>query len=360
MAARRVGARALLFSERSQQLSALNDTALCIWDALAQGRSCEEAAHALERMGAAPDDAAAFVRAAAAAWIADGSVTPLDVIGALAHAPHARQTYCVGGFDFELAWFGDADPHTCVSTFGHLASEHATPRPRIDVVGQGGSTFLFEKGVALGAYAPNQLAPALKAHVTELYCRSVERGFLLHGGLLRCGERRVLLSGAPGAGKTTLTLALAAAGCAYGGDDIVHVRENGLAEGAPFAAAVKHGAWRLLEARYPDLESLPCWERSDGKRVRYLAPSRRDKAGPGPLHAIILLARADGVTARCEPVDPLDALCVLLDSAFSRRGAVSAAALEAFAATLAEAKCVRLVYDDLDGAVAAVKGLVDA
>src|SRR5690606_29405519 len=130
------------------------------------------------------------------------------------------QHYQAAQFAFELRYFAGADPDSGRSVFAGLAQGSADSASRIDIVGRGGHDFLFCDGAALGMFAPAEIAPALKAHVTDALCRSVEDGFLSHAGLVSANGRTVLLVGAPGAGKTTLTLALAGSGFSYGGDDI--------------------------------------------------------------------------------------------------------------------------------------------
>ena len=58
--------------------------------------------------------------------------------------------------------------------------------------------------------------------------------------LVRNG-RMLLVSGHPGAGKTTLTLALVDAGFGFAGDDLALLNSEGRVTGVPFAPAIKAG-----------------------------------------------------------------------------------------------------------------------
>jgi hypothetical protein len=203
------------------------------------------------------------------------------------------------------------------------------------------------------------LVPQLKGLLTELYAASVDGGFLAHGGFLTRGETALFLSGAPGAGKTTLTTALAASGWAYGGDDIVRIEADGRACGAPFAAAVKSGAWSLTEPYAPEIAGLPTDRRGDGQLVRYWLPPTLAERSPRPIGAVILLARQAGERAVLRPIEPLVALTAILGSAYAERWSLDGQALEALAATLEAARCRRLVYSDIAEAVAAIETLVD-
>jgi energy-coupling factor transporter ATP-binding protein EcfA2 len=171
--------------------------------------------------------------------------------------------------------------------------------------------------------------------------------------------KRILLCGAPGAGKTTLALALVGSGLAYGGDDIVHFEPDGAAAGIPFPAAAKSGSWTLLDSYVDGLSGLPVHQRADGVRLHYVLPARLDTDGPRPIDAALFLERKDGAAARAVPMAPLEALCILLESAWSERHFAQAPMIAALARDLSRAKLRRLVYDDLASAVAIVKNLAD-
>ena len=353
-----VGDATALFCERTQRLSALNDTAWRIWRTLDGGGSCADAAADLEALGAAPDDARAFVESAATQWLQAGYFAPQDILDLVAGAPRSVLQYLAAQLSFALRCF-DAVPAAAASAFAALSRPSGEPDATFDLVGRGEFVFLFLGDSALGMFSRDEIAAALKAQVTEQLCRSITDGFLTHAGLVAANGRRILLSGAPGAGKTTLTLALSGSGFAYGGDDIVHVRADGSAVGVPFSAAAKEGAWPLLEAYCPQLSDLPVCPRADGKVTRYVTPAILDHDGPRPIDVVLLLVREPGVKARLEPVAALDAVCVLLDSSFSQRGSLRAEALQAFAASIAKADCRRLVYESLDAAVSAVRELAN-
>src|SRR5206468_3911835 len=146
--------------------------------------------------------------------------------------------------------------------------------------------FYLERRLVL-AGTRDGLVAHVKAILTELYADGVENGFLTHGALLQAGERRLLLCGEPGAGKTTLALALAAAGWRYGGDDIVRLSPQAAAHGVPFAATVKTGSLALLREAWPQLGRLPAWLRADGQQARYLLPANTAEMTPRPLDIVV-------------------------------------------------------------------------
>src|SRR5690606_30854647 len=130
---------------------------------------------------------------------------------------------------------------------GHHYATPGAPSRRVTVIEYAGRQLIYLERRFAAACPCEGLAPDLKAVLSEMYAEAAAPGFLTHGALLTRPGKRLLLSGPPGAGKSTLAVALAHAGWAYGGDDIVHIAPNASAQGAPFAATLKAGSWPLLE-----------------------------------------------------------------------------------------------------------------
>ncbi len=354
----RAGARTALFCGRAQQLSELNATAADIWAWLREGLSCAAIAARLEGSGASPSEAARYVQSAVSEWLRLGYAAPVEVSAALSGAPSSRRRLRIAGAPFELRFFQDAPVDRFDLLFAQLADESADPAAAVSIVGRFGEEFVFLDDAPVGMTPPRRTVPAVKALLTEEYCKVTTEGFLAHGAMVSKGGKRVFIGGEPGAGKTTLTLALTGSGFAYGGDDIVHVTADGAAQGAPFPAAAKSGAWALLSPYVPEIDALAIHERADSQITRYVAPRRLDRDGPRPIDVMLLLARRPGAAARLEPVDAMDALCALIESGYSRQGALEAQTIVALARRLSSATRLRLQYDDLAGAIALVETLV--
>jgi len=353
-----IGGQLALFNERTQRLYDLNETAAVMWRCFSDALSCASIARHLQDLGATSADAAAFTASAVTEWLRAGYLAPRDAVAALAQQPSASQALRIGPLSLKLRFFGETDPKPAAAVFGQFACDEAQAGPTVQVVASTNCDFLFVDDVPIGMSTPRQTVPALKALLTEQYCHAVAEGFVTHGGLVSANGRRVFLSGAPGAGKSTLALALTTCGFAYASDDIVHIGADGRASGIPFAAAAKSTAWDLLDPYLPHLASLPLYERADAQVTRYVLPERLDQDGPRPIDIALLLARKTGAEAQLEPLTPLQMLCTLLDSGYSERNALDASTLEALAANLARAKSYRLIYDSLPGAIATIESLV--
>jgi hypothetical protein len=244
--------------------------------------------------------------------------------------------------------------------FGHLYGEGAAAPRRLTIIAHGERLLFYVEQRLVSTCLADGFVAQAKAVVTELYLDAADTGFLTHGALLEKGGRRLLLSGDSGAGKTTLALALAAAGWRYGGDDIVRIHPTGEAAGVPFAAAVKIAALPLLTEAWPQLSRLPSTFRADGREVRYLAPPRLMGPEPGPADLIVRLQRRTGARATTTPLERCEVLASLLDSAYARRWSLNGDALCGFAASLERATCVRLEYSHLGVAVRCIEDLADA
>ncbi len=119
--------------------------------------------------------------------------------------------------------------------------------------------------------------------------RSARDLITVHAATIQSGEGLVLITGDSGAGKTTLTLTLAARGNAIDGDDIAMLNpETGLVCGLPRCFHLDDRSIELLHDQGLDVaakESLP----------GFLTPTDLGDAGmkPRPVKALILLRPSD-------------------------------------------------------------------
>jgi hypothetical protein len=359
-----VGERTALFCERAQKLFELNLTADLIWRGLAEGRPPRSVARELQGLGVSPEEAMGFVAGCAAGWLQAGLLLPTRAARLWREAPATDLQLRIDGLTCSLALYvPDGDPlrGAVHAAFGQFATGGWGGAAAIAVVEDAGRYFLLLDGAPAGLFGPERIVPELKALLTDQLARSVGGGaFLLHAALLARGERGLLLAGPPGAGKTTLTVALASRGLAYGSDDIVRVSPAGRLEGAPFSPACKSGSWELLQPYLPAVADLPTAIRRDGQPVRYAPAAAFAPAAPETLGWAVLLARRPGARAALEPVDPLAMLTELLGAAFSADHVMRGDALQSFAERFAAADCRRLVYSELGEAVAALEALTGA
>ncbi len=175
---------------------------------------------------------------------------------------------------------------------------------------------LAAAGKSMGTFGRAEIIPAVKAFLTDSLLQT-DFTLALHAALLRLGDRQLLIAGVPGAGKTTLALALAAEnGCLLLGDDIVIVDEMGGLAGIPFPAAVKRGSWPLLQTFHSEVASCPIYVRSDGKEVRFI-PCDIDSGHIAPARSTTMIFLRQNATRRqsLSRISPLLAFQKLLTEA---------------------------------------------
>jgi hypothetical protein len=351
-----IGGRSILFCEARQVLYGLNSTADCIWQSLADGRPPLAARRQLAELGVAADDARVFVEDATISWLNGGQLAPLEALARLDQPASTTRNYLIDDLSVRMDFFGGVSANSVDEVFGQFAADARPSALRLSIVSCRDRFFLFEAGRPLGSHDADEWIPRLKAILTEHYTARARNAFLVHAAFLVRHGKGILISGAPGAGKTTLTVALSRSGFEYHGDDIVRVESNGKAVGTPFAACVKSGAWPLVEPYVPDIASLPIYRRPDAKDARYLKMPLAERH-PRSIDFVLLLSRKAGAAPAFEPVEPLDAFSLLLESAFSSKGAIAAPALKTFASAIDSAASFRFVYSSLPDAVKAVEDL---
>jgi hypothetical protein len=342
-----LGSRWALYSETSRSLFELNETADLIWQGLIAGQTPSQVARALATIGASAETARSFVDQALSDWLRHGHLTPEPVANALAGQPAARRAINIDGVPISVLFHLESDPTEFDTVFSHFVTKAGEPGPAISQATFRRWVFHFIRRGCLGGVSRQEALPVIKALVTDAYLAGLARGFVTHAAVLAAQSKAIMISGEPGAGKTTLASALAGSGYEYQGDDIARIYPDGAVAGVHFAMAVKRGAWSLVEPYSPGLDALPSYWRSDNQQVRYVRPRTSLEVTPLPLGYIFLLARRDAVTAHVTPLTPLDAVTSLLESSFANNGQASAAEVDALACSVRKAQSYRLTYASL-------------
>jgi hypothetical protein len=203
----------------------------------------------------------------------------------------------------------------------------------------------------------DELVPSFKAYLTEQILARSSPDVALHAACLIAGGKSLLVSGRPGAGKTTLALHLLDLGFEYGGDDIVLIAPDGRAEGVPFPPGLKRGAWAMITKLRGNLGDSIVHKRQDGKRVRYLNVSRGAGSGSHPIGWIIFLKRLPHAAATLTPLGQLETMSRLMDGSYAAGGKLTQQAFAAIKTTLTEARSFELTYSSAVDAGDAVADL---
>lgn len=345
--------RSLVFCERRQQLFELNAAADLVWDALIEETPPRAARRLCAEFGGDPDEARRLIWSQLRQWLREGYWEPA---GPQWQTPEADLRLTVERVRVNILC-GDGDVADRLrEVFGQFPSFRGAPTASIRITPWAGGFHLFEGDRYDGAFASDEVIPRIKALLTERVVGRRFNGFFAHGALVARGSILAMLAGPPGAGKSTLAMALQAAGWSLRADDLIRVDRSARFRGVPFAPAIKEGAWTLLRARRPELAHWPVEMRADGQKVRYapLVPPPQKPAVPG---LFIALSRQAGSTAGAAPIDPVEALSLVLGEAFSARGRISAELMARLVERFRQMPCRRLVYDRLDEGVEAMETL---
>lgn len=352
--------RKLLFSEARQQIFELNDMAAYIWCRLEEGDPPAVAASGLKDLGVPADAADGYVRDMLSDWSRLGLVVHADErnsAATTAELDERYQLFHLAGLSIEIRHGSEALAQLAVPTFAHLQPGclDSAGCPRItlsfSIEAEGELSRLWAGGREIGAYGPGEIMPALKAQLTEDVLAHADYSIAIHAASLASNRRMLLLCGEPGAGKTTLTVALAHRGFGYAGDDIALLMPTGQVMGVPFAAAVKSGAWPLVSHIRPEIEDLPVFRRSDDQCVRYLPPAALPVTEPLSLGWVVLLRRQSHGPVALTPLDRIEAMRGLLAEATAPGQRLTTSAFGLLAGAMAGADCFVLTYADLDDAV---------
>lgn len=347
-----IGDQPIMVSRSRHALFELNQIGGYIGCRLEDGVSLPQLAQEVVERGFTP--ASAMLKTMLADWSQSGLVQATN--RPPASPPALLQSISLGGRNLSLRYHDRALIRLVAPLLAHL-EVHAPDGP-IDTVyhlwtAHDLSLFSRDEGHAL-VLQPNQAATIVKAQLIQDIINDSRWPLALHAGCLSRSGRALLLTGQPGAGKTTLTSWLLGCDFLYHGDDIAMMDRDGKVQGLPFLPTIKSGAWPMTASRYPGQLQPLIHRRPDRRRVRYLRIAATNDQKPLPVGWIIKLRRVKGARAQLVPQHPAALIKHLLSEAASASGEADPPALDALIRSVSAAKNCELHYDDLDEATALV------
>jgi len=345
---------ALLFSHPNQQVHRLNLSGAALASRLQRDATWDQLVAELGEAGVDARTAEKWV-AALLDRLADASLLearPPSLGTTIAGATTLR----IAGVAFALQ-FGSIDLFQLISgAYAGLEKEIGVP-DHIFYLAEAGEFVLFsqDSGPTRVARRPTA-AVRLKAAILEQVLSAHHDAAALHAACVLRNDDAFLLLGAPGTGKTTMSLALLRHGFAFGSDDVTLVTPRGRLQTIPLPAAIKESAWETAEDLGFGLSGVPVHCRPDGQRVRYYPMPETSLDSSLRIRAIIRLRREPGSDTALQPIARDQALVALFEESRTFDGRCSTEMMQAFAQLVWEADCVDLHYTEAAEAAALIAG----
>lgn len=345
-----IAGRNILFSEADQKLFEINDMAAYIWRSIEDGFKQDVILNEMVAQGVTRRLAETYLNTALLEWTRLGFMKPESMPCALSDKASLCQDIIVTGMSIRIR-YATSLASIVAPIFEHLESQTAAPNVILDVSDQGERVHLLRNGSWLCSCSREETATVLKGQLLDEVLEGTDYELALHAAALIRNGRMLLIGGHPGAGKTTLTLALVNAGFGFAGDDLALLNSEGQVTGVPFAPAVKAGAWKLAATYRPDIHRTSIFRRPDRKRVRYPSPLGLVPAAPYSIGWLMLLDRRPGAAASLTPVDPVGAVGWMLQDSHTQSQRLTPRGFKAIGRAIERAEYYRLTYSHLEDAV---------
>jgi hypothetical protein len=333
--------RPVLFSESAQKIYELNQMAAYIWCGVMERKPAEAICEDLTNFGLDRVAARDHVHKALQDWFTLGL---LEVDWELSES-HSF-TVILGRLAVHVRTSSEWLKEILIPLFGQTSSVPDNIGARFEVAEIDCRVHIFHDGACVAGCAINELVPTFKALITEQMMLQSSPDIAFHAACLLSAEKCLLVSGRPGAGKTTLAVHLTEVGFRYAADDIVLISPDGRAMGVPFAPTIKAGAWAMIEKFRPELSKSAVHIRSDGKRVRYLKVPQTARSGSVSVGWIIFIERQSNVPAKLTPLGQLETMSRLIEGSYAPGGKMTHQGFQSIKRTLANAKSFDLHYSD--------------
>jgi hypothetical protein len=252
------------------------------------------------------------------------------------------------------------------SVIGHLRTEICDP----DIVIEAHYELLDNKQLRSQIYcdgmpvasAPrlSMLGPIVKSTLWYAATNNYDFLFYLHAGVVGLdGNSCLMLPAAAGSGKSSLTAALTRSGLSYFSDEVALLhRSTFCVPPVPLAICVKDTGWDLVAPHYPEFARYPVHNREDGKCVRYIPPPANQALRPAPVSHIVFPRYQKDSPNELVPIARPEALGRLMEECVALRRRLDQEDVEKLVAWIAGIHCFTLTFSSIDDAVRLIRGSI--
>ncbi len=217
--------------------------------------------------------------------------------------------------------------------------------------------FLADGIDPFGAQERSLTMPQLEWGLNWCFAMTANRHLLLHAGVVEVGRHGLILAGMPGAGKSTLTAALALSGHRALSDEFGVLRlSDGMMLPLPKPIALKNRSIGLIRERWPDAVLGPTYRKTRKGDIAHLAMpavSVEQRHRPLSPSVIVLPHWREGATLHLSRVMLAETFAKLAANSFNA-DVLGVAAFDAIHALLSRCECWSMTFGSLDEALRGV------
>ncbi|MCK0123670.1 hypothetical protein MWU76_04600 [Gelidibacter sp. F2691] len=226
------------------------------------------------------------------------------------------------------------------------------PQTNFTIFAEGDQLFLFRHDTFVGSYPKAEyhfLQGQFALELVNTFYTKTESDWIatFHASTVCNANEAIMIIGASGNGKSTLSAVLMASGIDVLADDFTPLSAvNGEVYRYPSGISVKEGAFEMLETLYPDFHNYPLYvSTSKGVNIKYIPPIRPmdTSASHLPCKKIVYVKYDPNAPSRLQKVSTEKILETLIPESWLSPLASNA---ELFLEWIKNLQCYELTYSD--------------